>query len=144
MAKHARKGTVWLLTVFYSLLLFYFIGLPRAEAATDIWDGTADTGFADGAGTSGDPYQIATGEQLAYLASLANGDADGLPTSGKYYILTADINLNSIAWTPIGITYFRGNFDGDGHVDPALYQESTSTWFVKLSGSGYSTVQAQQ
>ncbi len=30
-----------------------------------------------------------------------------------------------------------GDYDGDEKTDPAIYQESTSTWFVKLSASGY-------
>ena len=37
-----------------------------------------------------------------------------------------------------------GDFDGDGLVDPALYQASTSTWYVKLSSQGYATASAQQ
>lgn len=37
-----------------------------------IWSGTVATGFAGGTGTETEPYLIATGEQLAYLAQTVN------------------------------------------------------------------------
>ena len=30
------------------------------------------------------------------------------------------------------------DFDGDGKVDVAVYQESTGYWYIQLSGNGYS------
>ncbi len=69
-----------------------------------------------GAGTAGDPYQIATGAQLAKLAADVNG---GEIYQGKYFVLTDDLNLATHNWTPIGYdnshhTYV-GTFDGQGH-----------------------------
>lgn len=93
--------------------------MPEASAAP--WDGTVASAFAGGDGTSGNPYKIATGEQLAYMADRVNNA--NATYGNKYYILTADIDLNGSAheWTPIGNadsldgTVFSGSFDGDGY-----------------------------
>ena len=94
-----------------------------AEDAT-AWDGTAATAFAGGTGTESDPYQIADGAQLAYLASEVN---NGQPYESSYFVLTADIDLANHDWTPIGNSFsgllfrlpdyslFAGNLDGKGH-----------------------------
>ena len=92
--------------------------------SVDTWDGTVAAAFDGGTGTEDDPYQIATGAQLAYLASVVNnGDA----CEDQYFELTADIDLNNQQWTPIGNTFanallvdedyrvFAGTFAGDGH-----------------------------
>jgi len=83
------------------------------EADTS-WDGSIATGFKYGAGTSGYPYLITDGSELAFLADRVNaGDVNYID---KHYQLTNDINLNKRPWTPIG-TYsnsFRGVFDGAG------------------------------
>ncbi|MFR4038292.1 MAG: hypothetical protein ACLTZT_11210 [Butyricimonas faecalis] len=44
----------------------------------DVWDGSVATALAGGSGTKDDPYQIATGAQLAYLAQEIN---DRIPDS---------------------------------------------------------------
>lgn len=56
----------------------------------EVWTGQIATNYAGGSGTKSDPYQIATGEQLAKLVQ----DTD---TAGKYYKLTADILLNDVS-----------------------------------------------
>ena len=87
------------------------------------WDGSVADSFDGGSGTESDPYRIANGAQLAYLAKVVNYNLDGINTADTYYVLTNDINLGSIEWTPIGThkdlsgnsdsTYnFHGNFDG--------------------------------
>lgn len=116
MKTHNKNTLACVLTVFLFALSLGGIGLKTALAAADVWDGSTASAFAEGNGTSASPYQIATGAQLAYLASVVNGDANGLPSVGVYYVLTADIDLNHLPWTPIATTYFRGVFDGDGHV----------------------------
>ena len=99
------------------------------ETAVDTWDGTVADSFAGGTGTEDDPYLIATGAQLAYLAQVTANNA--MDTDGKFYRLTADIVLNDTVlnndyllrgtpqheWTPIGNTNnpFRGDFNGTGH-----------------------------
>ena len=85
------------------------------------WGGSEDiaTAYAGGDGSEGNPYQIATAAQLAFLAQEANSkDEYTWPESPKYFKLTANINLKGHEWTPIGTVYkrFVGSFDGDGHV----------------------------
>ena len=71
--------------------------------------------------TESDPYQIADGAQLAYLASEVN---KGQPYENACFVLTADIDLGNHDWTPIGNSFsdalfggtdysvFAGNLDG--------------------------------
>lgn len=99
--------------------------LPTAALAADgAWDGSIATAFAGGTGTESDPYQIANGAELAYLASSVNS---GETYTGKNFVLTANIDLNGLPWTPIGNSFsdallegsnyriFAGNFDGNGY-----------------------------
>ena len=80
----------------------------------DVWDGTVAESFAAGSGTEADPYLIATGEQLAYLAKSVN---EGNTYSGKTVALAADIDLNDLEWIPIGNgnNPFDGTFNGKKH-----------------------------
>ena len=107
------------------ILALCFTLLPTAALASDgAWDGSIDTAFAGGTGTESDPYHIADGAQLAYLASEVN---KGQPYENSYFVLTADIDLANHDWTPIGNSFsdalfggtdyhlFAGNLDGKGH-----------------------------
>ena len=88
------------------------------------WDGSIATAFAGGSGTGNDPYQIADGAQLAYLANSVNG---GESYADTYFVLTANIDLGNKDWTPIANSFsdallggsnyriFAGNFDGKGY-----------------------------
>ena len=110
----------------------------------DIWDGSVATEFASGTGTKDDPYQISTGAELAYLSSISNKVDYG---SGMYFVLTNNIDLNGISWTPIcyaggGTTswkYFGGNFDGNGKVIAGLSFNQTTKYgaglFTGIKGS---------
>lgn len=72
--------------------------------------------FADNsAGTESDPIEIATEQELAYLAAISNGLVADIASDSLYYKLTADLDLSSKSWTPIGSTEFKGYFDGDNH-----------------------------
>ena len=106
-----------------STIYYYKIEITVTAEGPDIWDGSTASAFADGDGTSGNPYQIATAEQLAYMASLINNTATYNNYYNKSYILTADLDLASLPWTPI-VNYdsggyagknFSGIFDGAGH-----------------------------
>ena len=103
--------------------------VPMAAFAEDVqninvWDGSTAAAFAGGTGTAENPYQIANGAQLAYLASSVNSGQD---YTGKNFVLTANINLNGLPWTPIANSFsdallggsdyrvFAGDFDGKGY-----------------------------
>ncbi|NMP38095.1 MAG: hypothetical protein GX051_08275 [Clostridiales bacterium] len=89
--------------------------LPEADAAV-VWDGTvAGNYYNSGSGTSDSPWIITTPQQLAKLAQVVNNGT--LDTSGKYFRLGADLDLNNVSWTPIGTSsnYFKGTFVGIGY-----------------------------
>lgn len=101
------------------------------------WAEHAASSFADGSGTEEDPYQIASAEQLAYLAVKANEGT--LHTLGDYYILTNNIDLSAHQWVPIGrgtsqdSEYFDGYFNGNGKTITGLYvDESTDGYLAGL------------
>jgi hypothetical protein len=116
--------------------------LPTAALAGDgaaaKWDGTIASAFQSGTGTSNDPYIIATGDQLAYLATLVNAGNATYNSSSVYYKLTADIDLNNKAWTPIGLDEtgkkFKAKFDGDSHTISNLYANLPNQDYVGLFG----------
>ena len=113
-----------LLSILLALSLLLTLLPTVALAADDAWDGSIATAFAGGTGTESDPYQIANGAQLAYLASEVN---KGQPYENACFVLTADIDLGNHDWTPIGNSFsdallggtdysvFAGNLDGKGH-----------------------------
>ncbi len=100
-----RRGV----TMIAVLLLVSIVCIIPAAAA-DTWDGTVAAGFAGGTGTETDPYLIATGAQLAYLAATTTPEG----TVNTYFKLTDSIDLNNIEWTPIGksSSAFKSKFDG--------------------------------
>ena len=113
-----------LLSILLALSLLLTLLPTVALAADGAWDGSVATAFAGGTGTESDPYQIADGAQLAYLASEVN---KGQPYENACFVLTADIDLGNHDWTPIGNSFsdalfggtdysvFAGNLDGKGH-----------------------------
>lgn len=71
-----------------------------------------------GSGTESDPYQISTADQLKRFRDIVNGAGGQTPNRGAWAVLTADIDLNNEAWTPIGPdtgSAYTGTFDGRGH-----------------------------
>jgi hypothetical protein len=113
-----------LLSILLALSLLLTLLPTVALAADGAWDGSVATAFAGGTGTESDPYQIADGAQLAYLASEVN---KGQPYENACFVLTKDIDLGNHDWTPIGNSFsdalfggtdysvFAGNLDGKGH-----------------------------
>ena len=114
------------------------VSVPIGNAEkTILYYGTEEDFEAGKWYTAGDaPYQISTGRELVYLAQLVN---DGNNFSGKTIVLTADIDLNNQAWTPIGNENgfdaelaFSGTFNGDGYTVSGL--NIPDTYFPGLFG----------
>ena len=85
-----------------------------------------------GTGTEGDPYQIATANDLREFADKVNNQNK----ASAWAILTADIDLSGIcseesgtSWIPIGSdsSRYSGTFNGDGHTISGLYIKNTSS-----------------
>ena len=67
-----------------------------------------------GGGTSSNPYLISSSSDLKLLSTYVN---NGTSYSGKYFAMTANIDLGGQKFTPIGKSSsyaFKGNFDGKG------------------------------
>ncbi|MGN0106816.1 MAG: hypothetical protein ACI4A5_03855, partial [Hominilimicola sp.] len=129
----------WLLTL--SMVMSLFV-VPQISASAST--------FSGGSGTSSDPYLISTADDLKQLATDVNG---GTTYSGKYFKMTANIDLNpgktiapdsadltsAAQWTPIGTgstKSFQGNFNGDNHTISGVYVDTTSS-YVGLFGCTY-------
>lgn len=109
-----------------------------AAEDSEIWDGTIAEDYAAGDGSKGNPYQIATAEQLALLANSSHSE-----TAGKYYELTQNIRLNDTSaadwqssakqWFP-DLDYsqsaycFSGTLEGNGHTITGLYVDYEGEW----------------
>ena len=128
-----------------------------ADAAA--WDGSVATGFEGGTGTATDPYLIANGAQLAYMAKQINSGASNGAFRTANYKLTADIVLNegdaadwattapANVFTPIGIADngtddtswraggFNGSFNGNGKTISGVYVVN-ETSASKNAGTG--------
>jgi hypothetical protein len=106
-----------------------------SNAVIPTWDGiTIAYSFASGDGSAAYPWQINTSEQLAYLSQSVNG---GASYSGKYFILTSNLDLNGQPWTPIGKSNysFNGIFDGNSHLISNLTVNLPTTTGVGLFGT---------
>lgn len=102
----------------------------------EAWTGEVATKFAGGTGTPDDPYQIATGEQLALMIS----KTDSNNKIKDSYKLISDIYLNDVydpLWKDlVGCTswysnyessgVFTGIFDGDGYGVFGMYYNNPS------------------
>jgi hypothetical protein len=136
-------------------ILFLFSLIFISVSAATPWDGTTiATSFAGGDGSAGNPYQISTPAELAYLSQSVNGANTYAAT---YFILTSDLDLNSKSWTPIGnsTTSFKGTFDGNSHLisnltvnlptstGVGLFGYTDSALIKKLGIAGVSTIIGQ-
>ena len=120
------------ISVIVSLLMIIGAVYPALTVASAaVWGG--ETAIPS---LSGDVYQIATAENLAWFASAVNSG-----TSSIKAVLTADIQLNSLGskaneWTPIGTEEhpFTGTFDGAGHTISGVYINQPESLGVGLFG----------
>jgi len=104
------------------LLILVFLLMPSVAKAE--WDGS---------GTSGDPYQIKTVDDLIELAdNVYYGDS----YAGTFFKLVNPLNLNDVSWFPIGdfVMPFSGNFNGNNLKISNLYIYDVSLEDVGLFG----------
>ena len=127
-----------------TIALASFSEVTAVADTTNPWNGRAAVAFAGGDGSEGNPYLIASADQLAYFRDLVdNGDS----FEGKTVKLNNNIYLDGKLFDPIGWGYvnttwnrdgaagkvFQGTFDGNGKTIFGLYQsgwdleESTKT-----------------
>ena len=90
----------------------------KAGSSLPVWDGSS---VREPQQAENGTYLIGTAAELAWFAAKVNSGETRI--NGK---LTADIDLGSHEWTPIGKSKFNGTFDGDGHVVRNLYINSSS------------------
>lgn len=82
-------------------------------------------------------YTIEEGAELAWIAEQTNA---GTTFNGMTITLNSDIDLNNVAWTPIGTetNSFAGTFDGAGHTVSNLSVSLADQQFVGLFGRSVS------
>ena len=105
-------------------------GSARAECAITVKT-PAEPSQKDGA------YQLGTTDELAWFIKQVNSGNTTLSA-----VLTTDVDLNNVNWTPIGSSSarFAGSFDGAGHVIRNLhidYQTAAAGERVYLGLFGY-------
>lgn len=131
--------------------------LCAALQAHAAWDGTAEAWTA-GDGTPESPFLIENEQQLAYLQSTVN---EGENYAGKYFRLTADLDMSASAdklFYPIGkfddyfvdteyyweSLVFEGVFDGDYHTIDNMrivYRDTDELGGVGLFAVGRATTE---
>ena len=96
------------------LLSIILISCIQSFGQVSVWNGSFSR-WTRGNGTEQNPYLIDSASQLAYLAQSVNS---GIMYTDSFFMLTADIDLNRIPWTPIGqnlTNFFIGSFNGNNH-----------------------------
>lgn len=111
-----RIGSV-LLALALCLSLLPATALADEEGDTESGTTTpsaAMPAYSGGSGTETDPWLISTVDDLKTLAGTVNNGED---YKDQYFILTDDIDLQNVSWTPIGdgTNDFCGTFDGQGN-----------------------------
>ena len=132
------KGSFRVLTSAVSLTIT--MELPKP------WDGTEtdETWYSSQGGDKARVYYISAPAELAAFRDTVNS---GVSFANKTVYLTADIDLNNKAWTPIAdektsttpstSNAFCGVFDGQGHSIQGIYVHDTKSFNRALFGSLY-------
>lgn len=90
---------------------------------------TGTPALVTGSGTETDPYQISTATGLKWFRDVVNGANGQTQNLGACAELTADVDLENDAWTPIGqntgddpkdTLAYSGTFNGNGHTISGL------------------------
>ena len=118
------------------------------ENVYSIWDGESVT-EPEVEVIEGEPtYVVESASDLAWLAAAVNGTLPAPPTTfatranneDTYnFVLTSDIDLNNMPWTPIGTKAnpYKGTFDGNGKTIANLFVDGGTT--SDLGFFGYTT-----
>ena len=113
-------------TMLLGIILTLFAGVLQAQTAVPP---------ASGIGSIGNPYQIATLDNLYWITQNET-------EWNKHYIQTADIDAASTSewgnFTTIGntvTTKFTGSYDGQGYIIDALYIRTLGNHFPNLFGA---------
>jgi hypothetical protein len=107
----------------------------RIEETVITIDGVTYEIVADGVMKVNGDYEISSKAGMFWFANEVN--ANGNAFAGKTVKLTANIDLNNEAWTPVGqtgATQFQGTFDGNGKTIYNLNIDKTSE-----TGGNYSS-----
>ena len=124
-----------------SLVDFNIVIKPEYEEpdyTVELWDGSVSAPTVNPENQN--EYIIASASELAWLAAAVNGTLpEGYAAndfSGKTFVLTCDIDLNNINWTPIGYwETFSGTFDGGNYTISNLkHRGTTEDCYVGLFG----------
>ncbi len=120
-------------------------GTPYGFTAPVTGDLTLTAGWrkvVPGSGTESDPYRISNAEELKAFRDIVNGENGRTQNTAACAVLTADIDLESQLWTPIGIWQdlgiqqpYSGTFDGGGHTIRNLYVNSSEMYFGLFGGA---------
>ena len=98
-----------------------------------VWDGTTASSYDGGLGTASDPYRIGSASQFARMANSNS--------SGQYFVLTCDMDMAGLPWTPKGL--YASRIEGAGHTISNITINNSSGYRFGLfseNGSG-STIQ---
>ena len=88
--------------------------LSEEKTEYSVWNGSIASRYDGGSGTEDDPYQIANGEQLAFLAKQTKEEE--YATRDKYYVLTNDIYLNEGSPSEWGFSGADNDSDSGGGI----------------------------
>ena len=105
-----------------------------ALSATLQDDVDASSDVFKGSGTQVDPYLISSAEDLLVLAEKVNASEQGYASA--FYKLTQSVDLDGLAWKPIGTkdNPFKGTFIGTGCTISNLSIEAPDSDYVGLFG----------
>ena len=131
-----------------ALLLVTSIPLTPAFAggggAVSPQSANSERGGLEGSGTEGDPYQIATADDLLKFAQRVNGTDGNSADPGAHAKLMNDIDLSGIcseedgvSWTPIGNSsnnQYTGTFNGQNFKISGLTINNSSANYQGLFG----------
>ena len=103
-----------------------------------LWEDEIVVSEFEGSGTSRDPYQIKTVEDLILMMNYVNNgtyNPNGIKYKDSFFILMNDLELNEKFWTPIGTdsNAFNGYFNFNKHNISGVY---TAYFYNPVSYNG--------